>query len=130
MTGFIPRIVFVVVIASPLGFPRGSAVKTPPAVPKTQGTRVLWLGWEDALEEGMATHFSILARISHGQGSLVSYGPWGHKELDTTEATEHSCTHVALHLSKAEQLSQFAEAQEVSWDRVLLVLEPGKPQAN
>ena len=24
---------------------------------------------------------------SHGQRSLVGYSPWGHKELDTTEAT-------------------------------------------
>ena len=24
---------------------------------------------------------------SHGQRSLVSYNPWGHKELDTTEHT-------------------------------------------
>ena len=28
---------------------------------KTQGTQVKSLGWEDALEEGMATHSSILA---------------------------------------------------------------------
>ena len=26
---------------------------------------------------------------SHGQRSLVGYGPWGHKELDTTEATKY-----------------------------------------
>ena len=25
---------------------------------------------------------------SHGQGSLAGYNPWGHKELDMTEATE------------------------------------------
>ena len=24
---------------------------------------------------------------SHGQGSLVGYGPWSHKESDTTELT-------------------------------------------
>ena len=24
---------------------------------------------------------------SHGQGSLVSYGPWGRKDLDMTETT-------------------------------------------
>ena len=34
----------------------------------------------------MANHSSILARESHGQGSLVpSYSPWGCKESDTTE---------------------------------------------
>ena len=26
----------------------------------------------------------------HGQRSLVGYSPWGRKESDTTEATEHS----------------------------------------
>ena len=33
-------------------------VKNPPAM---QETRVRSLGWEDPLEEGMKTHFSILA---------------------------------------------------------------------
>ena len=35
--------------------------------------------------EGMATHSSILAGESHGQGSLVGYSPRGHKESDKTE---------------------------------------------
>ena len=47
-----------------------------------QETRVQSLGQEDTLEKGMATHSSILA---HGQRSLVSYSPWGHKESDMTE---------------------------------------------
>ena len=45
------------------------------------------LGWEDPLEEGMATHSSILAWKSHGQRSLVGCCPCSCKELDTTEAT-------------------------------------------
>ena len=28
---------------------------------------------------------------SHGQRSLVSYGPWGHKESDTTERPSTYC---------------------------------------
>ena len=28
---------------------------------------------------------------SYGQRSLVGYSPWGHKELDMTEATLHAC---------------------------------------
>ena len=40
------------------GFVVGSVVKNPPAM---QETRVLSLGWEDPLEEGMAAHSSILA---------------------------------------------------------------------
>ena len=42
------------------------------------------LDWEDALEEEMATHSSILAWKSHVQRSLVGYSPWGHKESDIT----------------------------------------------
>ena len=42
-------------------FPSGSGVKNPPAVQETQGVWVQSLGWEDPLEEGMATHSSILA---------------------------------------------------------------------
>ena len=57
--------------------------KTPPA---RQETWVPSLGWEDPLEEGMATHSSILAwRIPHGPRSLAGYSPWGRKELGVTE---------------------------------------------
>ena len=44
------------------------------------------LGQEDPLEEGMATHCSILVWIIPGQRSLAIYSPQGHKEWDTTEA--------------------------------------------
>ena len=43
------------------GFPGGSVVKNPPTMPETQETWVLSLGWENPLEEGMATYSSILA---------------------------------------------------------------------
>ena len=42
------------------GFPSGSVVKNPPAVQERQETRVQSLGGEDSLEEGMASHSSIL----------------------------------------------------------------------
>ena len=47
-------------------------------------THVGLLGWEDPLEEGMATHSSILAWRIHGQRSLEGYSSQGCKELDTT----------------------------------------------
>ena len=54
-------------------------------------TWVLSLGPEDPLEEGMATHSSILAQRIHGQRSLVGYSPWDLKEeLDTTEQLTHT----------------------------------------
>ena len=37
----------------------------------------------------MATHFSILDWETQGQKSLVGYSPWGCKESDSTEVTEH-----------------------------------------
>ena len=46
---------------------------------------VRFLGWEDALEEGMATYSSILAGESHGQRRQAVYSPSGCKESDTTE---------------------------------------------
>ena len=49
------------------------------------GDPVPSLGQKDPLEKEIATHVSILAGKSHGQRSLVSYSPWGRKELDTTE---------------------------------------------
>ena len=43
------------------GFPGGSAAKNQPAMQVMQETRDQFLGWEDFLEEDMATHSSILA---------------------------------------------------------------------
>ena len=53
---------------------------------ETQETPIQSLGWDDPLEEEMATHSSILALKSswpEEPGGL--YSPWGHKESDTTE---------------------------------------------
>ena len=52
-------------------------VKNPPAVQETQETWVQFLDWEDPLEEGTATHSSILAwRIPWKEepGGLQSMG--------------------------------------------------------
>ena len=37
----------------------------------------------------------FLSGESHGQGSLVGYSPWGHKESDTTEVTWHASIHLS-----------------------------------
>ena len=56
-------------------------VKNPSAM---QETWVQSLGWEDLLEEGMATHSSIIAwRSPMNRGAWQA--PWGHKESDMTE---------------------------------------------
>ena len=48
------------VVHSSKGFPSDSAVKNPPAVQEPHETWVQSLGQEDPMEEGMATHPSIL----------------------------------------------------------------------
>ena len=45
------------------------------------------LGWEDSPGEGHGSPLQYFCAESHGQRSLVGYGPWGRKELDTTEVT-------------------------------------------
>ena len=60
-------------------------------LPTVQETWVQSLGWEDPLEEGMATHSSILAgRIpwTEEPGGLQSHR--GCKELDTTKQLMHT----------------------------------------
>ena len=59
------------------------------------GVTVRFPGQEEPLEEGTATHSSILAwKISWseeaGRGHMC---PWEHKESDMTEATEHTRMH-------------------------------------
>ena len=53
-------------------------------LPVMQETQVWFLGWEYPLENGMATHSSILA-WERGQRSLVDYSLWSSKESDMTE---------------------------------------------
>ena len=54
-----------------------------------QETWVWSLGWEDPIEEDMATHSSILCLENpHGQRSLVGYSPQGHT-VGPDLATKH-----------------------------------------
>ena len=67
--------------------------KTPPANPGDIRDWVRSLSQEDPLEEGMATHSSILAwRIpwTKEPGGLQSMGP---QREDTTEVTQHTRVH-------------------------------------
>ena len=60
-----------------MGFPGGSVVKNLLAMQEPQETWLQSLGQEDPLEEGMATHYSILAwrtPWTEEPGSLHSMG--------------------------------------------------------
>ena len=66
---------------------------------------VRFQGQEDPLKEGMTTHPVFLPGESHEQRSLAGYSPWGHKESDATEATEHE--HETSLLETAQQFFLF-----------------------
>ena len=51
------------------------------SLPVRQETQVQFLGQEDPLEKEMATHSSIFAWKSHGQGKLAGYSLRGHMSL-------------------------------------------------
>ena len=64
---------------------------------ETQETLVLSLGWEDPLEEEMATHsIPFLPEKSHAQRSLVVYSPKGRKESDMTGWAGMQCIFLPL----------------------------------
>ena len=59
-------------------------------LPAVQETLVRSLGQEAPLEEGMATHSSILAWRIPWTEDLVGYSPQGHRELDTIDRLTRS----------------------------------------
>ena len=63
-----------------LGFPGGSSVKNPPAVQEMQEMWTRSLGQEDPLEDGMATHSSILAGKIPWTEKPAGYRPWSRKD--------------------------------------------------
>ena len=72
-------------------------VKNPSAMWETW---VQSLGWEDPLEEDMATHFSILAwRIAMDRGAWWGAVHWGRKDSDVTELLSTYSTAVSYSIS-------------------------------
>ena len=75
------------------GFPHGTSgkkqnkTKLPANAGDIKKVRLQWLGQKDLLEEGTATHSSILAWGLPWTRSLAGYSPRDRKELDMTEAT-------------------------------------------
>ena len=63
------------------GFPGGAGGKEPACQFRRCKRWVQSLGREDPLEEGMATHSSILA------WRIPMDSPWGHKESEASEVT-------------------------------------------
>ena len=72
-----------------MGFPDDSVISICLVM---QETWVSSLGWEDLLEEEMATHSSILAWKIHGQRSLAGYSPRGSQRVGH-DWEQHPYTH-------------------------------------
>ena len=53
-------------------------------LPAVQETWILSLGWKDHLKQGMATHFSILARRITWTEEPHRLPSWGRKRVRTT----------------------------------------------
>ena len=65
-------------MGSPKSFPGGAVIENLTAMQERkelQEMQVQFLGWEDPLEEGLATHSRFLPRESHGRRSLAAYSP-------------------------------------------------------
>ena len=58
-----------------LGLPQWLSGKESTCNAENTGDVGSFLGWEDPLEKGMATHSSILPGESHGQRNLAGFSP-------------------------------------------------------
>ena len=79
-----------------MGFQGGSVVKNLPAMQEMQEMQVRSLGWEDVLEEGMATHSSILARKIPWTEELHGLQPIGVTKSQT-QLSDCAYTHTHTH---------------------------------
>ena len=80
------------------------------------------LGWEEPVEEGTATHSSILALENpQGQRSLVGCSPWGLKDSDTTEwlSTAQHIGGISTKLGVVLQTERRSVSASGLWTRVM-----------
>ena len=75
--------------SSPLYFTGASRVALVGKNPPASAGAVRPLGREDPNRQPTPV---LLPGESHGQRTLAGYSPWGHKESDTTEVTQHAHT--------------------------------------
>ena len=76
-----------------LGFPYSSADKE---FACSKGDPVGFLGWEDPLEEEIATHSSILAWEISWTEKPGGYSSWGHKEIQPKQLSVHTLLYLVF----------------------------------
>ena len=89
----LPQTPFFIQVVSIWGFPGGSVWRI-----YLQCRRHRRLGFDPWRRAWQPTPV-FLPGPSHGQRSLLGHGLWVCKELDMTEATEHTCTHLYFSIS-------------------------------
>ena len=98
------------------------SVKNPPTI---QETWVRPLGWE-SMEEGTATHSSILAWNPHGQRGLAGCNLWGHRESDVTSTAV--LVLFVLHIVCSKEREEFSKSTDCKFRlwKQWMVKEPRK----
>ena len=76
------------------GFLGGSSVKNPPAMQEPQETQVQSLGWEDPLEEEMASHSNIL--VMDRRAWQVTVHGVAKSQTPQKQLSRHTCIEVSL----------------------------------
>ena len=84
-------------------FPGGSVGKSPPANAGGIGD-VDSIGWKDPLEEGMATHFSILAWEIPRTEEFGGYSPWGYKRAGHNDLAATHASILELNTNERERM--------------------------
>ena len=107
--------VLLIVSGASLGLPQWLNAKESAAMQETQKTqfnpwvgKIPWRAWQPTPV--------CLSGESHRLRSLVDYSSQGHKESDTTKATEHS--HMALPLVKTLSANS-GDARAMGWENPL-----------
>ena len=71
-------------------FPGGTSGKEPTRQCRRRRDVNSFPSQEDSLEKGRQSTPVLLPGESDGHRKVAGYNPWGHKESDTTEATQHT----------------------------------------
>ena len=84
------------------------------------------VGWHHRLD---GHEFEQAPGDGEGQGSLVCFSPWGHKELDMTEQVNNNCMSAGSLLCSPKLAQNLARAHQASvsnlleFGRVLLIYD-------
>ena len=81
-----------------------------------EGDNIGWDGWMASLTQWAWVWVNW--GVGDGQGGLVCYSPWGHKESDTSEQRNCIFYHLSIHPSIVYLcLIPFLRDQSLNWER-------------